>query len=81
LRKALKEQPSIEAKRRIQELLEKLGLPPDHLQGLRALEVLEHIDMPESRQLLAKLADGTPDAWLTKDAKAISRRLAAKPQK
>jgi hypothetical protein len=78
LEKALKGQPSIEVKRRIQELLEKLRESPVRLQALRALEVLEHIDTAESRQLLARLADGASDAWLTKEAKAIDRRLAGK---
>jgi RNA polymerase sigma factor (sigma-70 family) len=78
LRKALEERPSIEVKRRIEQLLETLRLPPERLQALRALEVLEHLDTPESRQLLAKLADGAPDAWLTREAKAVNRRLAAK---
>src|SRR5262249_56199696 len=81
LRKALKDRPSIEVKRRIEQLLEKLRLPPERLQALRGLEVLEHLDKPEARQLLAKLADGAPDAWLTQEAKAINRRLAAKQQK
>src|SRR5262249_43513329 len=81
LRKALNERPSIEVRRRIEQLLEKLRLPPARLQALRSLEVLERIDTPEARQLLAKLADGAPDAWLTKETKAISQRLAANHQK
>jgi hypothetical protein len=75
LQKALKGQPSIEVRRQVERLLEKLG--DERLQAWRALEVLEHIDTPESRQLLEKLADGPADAYLTKAAKAISRRLAA----
>jgi hypothetical protein len=76
LRKALKGQPSIELKRRIEQLLDRL-----RLEVLRALEVLERLDTPESRQLLEKLAAGPGDAWLTKEAKASTRRLASKDKK
>jgi dipeptidyl aminopeptidase/acylaminoacyl peptidase len=76
LRQALKAEPSREAQRRIQELLEKLpSWPAARLQTWRALEVLEHIDTAAGRQLLEKLAGGAPGAWLTEEAKAIQRRL------
>jgi hypothetical protein len=53
LRKALKGQLSPEAQRQVERLLERLGeVPPERLQVLRALEVLEHLGVPESRQLL-----------------------------
>src|SRR5262249_15206505 len=81
LQKALAGQPSIEAKRRIQQLLDKLPDAPERLQPARALEVLERLDTREARQLVAKLADGAPDAWLTQEAKAVNRRLAANHQK
>jgi hypothetical protein len=82
LGKALEGRPTIELKRRIEQLLEKLRtLPPVQVQALRALEVLEHLDTPESRQLLEKLAEGPPGAWLTKEAKAVTRRLASMPKK
>ena len=44
--------------------------------GLRAVEVLERIGTPEARQVLAKLADGAPEARLTQEAKASLQRLA-----
>jgi hypothetical protein len=81
LRKALKDQPSSEVKRLIEKLLEELRtlpLPPERLQTMRALEALEHLDTPESRQLLEKLAAGPAGAYLTTEAKAITRRLASK---
>jgi hypothetical protein len=78
VRKALEGGPSLEAKRRIQQLLEKLWMSPQGVRDLRALEILEHLDTPEARQLLAKLASGDPGAWLTQEAKAVNRRLAAK---
>src|SRR5262249_10212093 len=49
LQKALKGQLSIEAKRRIQQLLDRLE--EYRLQPLRALEVLERLDTPETQQL------------------------------
>ena len=79
LRKAMKDQVSAEVRRQVDGLLEKLrSLPPERLQTLRALEVLEGLDTPESRQLLEKLAAGPADAWPTKEAKAITKRLASK---
>jgi WD40 repeat protein len=76
LRKALKVQPSIELKRRIERLLERL-----RLQALRAMEVVEHLDTPESRQLVEKLAAGPGDDCLTTEAKAITRRFASRDKK
>jgi hypothetical protein len=45
------------------------------VRGLRAVEVLEYIDTPAGRAVLAKLADGEPSARLTQDAKAALARL------
>jgi hypothetical protein len=42
---------------------------------MRALEALEHMDAPEARELLQRLANGAPEAWLTKEATAALRRL------
>jgi len=79
LRKALEAQPSLETQKQLEELLEKLAdMTPERMQVLRALEVVERLDTAESRQLLEKLADGPADDYLTKEAKAIVKRLAAK---
>ena len=78
LRQALQAKPSPEAKRRLNELLDKLDsrtLSPETLRAVRAVEALEHIGTPEARQLLKALADGAPDARLTRDAKASLQRL------
>jgi hypothetical protein len=78
LRQALKNKPAPEAKRRIEELLEKLdnrSLAPEDLQALRAIEALEHIGTPEARKLLETLATGTPEARLTREAKAALKRV------
>jgi hypothetical protein len=79
LRKALQSPPSPEVRRRVEQLLSKLDDPcpaGDHLRSLRAIEVLEHIAIPEARQLLEKLADGAPEARLTREAKVALQRLA-----
>jgi RNA polymerase sigma factor (sigma-70 family) len=82
LRKALNAKPSLEVRRRIEGLLEKLAGGPS-LRALRAIEVLEHIAMPEARRYLAALAEGDASAAPTQEAKAalqrLSRRSASQP--
>ncbi len=77
LRTALSSQPSLEMRRRVQQLLEQLASPPSstHLRTLRAVEVLEHIGTPGAREVLETLAGGAIEARLTKEAKASLRRL------
>jgi hypothetical protein len=43
---------------------------------LRAIEVLEQVGSPEAREVLQNLADGAPEARLTREAKAAIARLA-----
>jgi len=80
LEKAQKGNASLEARRRVDELLERLKInstpPAQTLQALRAVEVLEHIGNAEARQVLQLLAQGAPDAALTMDAKESLERLA-----
>jgi WD40 repeat protein len=78
LQKALEAVPSVEKKRRIEQLLDTLssGRPsPEMLRPTRALELLERLDTPEARKLLEELAKGNPGARLTSDAKATLERL------
>jgi hypothetical protein len=79
LRKALESGPGPEARRRIEQILKRSGPgqppPGKTMQGLRAVEVLEWLGTDEARALLAKLADGSPGAALTRDAKATLARL------
>jgi hypothetical protein len=53
-------------------------LPPETLQAIRAVEVLEGIGTPDARQLLEALAEGAPEASLTLKAKAALGRLVQK---
>jgi hypothetical protein len=78
LRKALEADPSTEVKRRLEDLLAKANSKTpggDSLRSLRAVEVLETIATPEARQLLRRIADGAPEARLTREARAALERL------
>jgi hypothetical protein len=78
LRQALDRNPSAENRRRIEDLLARLdeAAPSgEALRALRAIEVLEHIGTPEASRLLKALADGAPEARLTREAKAALQRL------
>lgn len=50
---------------------------PNRLRILRAVEVLEYINTPASRDVLKTLASGAPGVLLTRDAKAALERLQA----
>jgi hypothetical protein len=79
LQKALKGNPSLEVKRRIEGLLARLrdvAPSPDLLRGLRSVEVLESIGTPQAQTLLRQLAAGAPEGELTREARAALARLA-----
>jgi WD40 repeat protein len=73
LRRALANRPTLEMRRRIEWLLDKLQGP--RLRVVRAVEVLERIGNPEARALLAELAKGGSEAEPTIEAKAALKRL------
>jgi hypothetical protein len=79
LRKALSaRQPSLELRRRIERLVEKLEGPvtsPERLREMRAIEVLEQIGSAECRKLLQQLAQGHPQSDLTGEARAALARM------
>jgi len=82
LRKTLAGNPSLEVRRRIEQLLEqprKPSLSPEQLRELRAVEVLEHIGTPAAQDVLKTLTKGAADARLTQEAKAALERLAKRP--
>jgi WD40 repeat protein len=80
LRRALRDNPSAESRRRIEALLEgpprRTAPAGDLLRRLRAIGVLEQIGSPESARILRDLAGGAPSARETLEAKIASERLA-----
>jgi RNA polymerase sigma factor (sigma-70 family) len=72
LRQAITGRPSLERRKRIERVLERLEREKVTLG--RALEALEHAATPQSHQLLERLAAGELDAWLTQEAKAALQR-------
>src|SRR5262249_24399950 len=77
LRRELKANHTLECRRRIERLVERLDtqpLPGISLANWRALELLEYIGNSEARELLKQLSDGQPAASLTEEAKAALER-------
>jgi len=81
LRQALAAQPSLEALRRVQRLLDKMAggapLSADQVQLVRAVEVLEQVATPAARQVLTTLAGGAAGALPTREAQSALERLNA----
>jgi WD40 repeat protein len=80
LTEALRALPSAESRNRIEALLARPRnvRKAEELRSLRALEVLDQIGTSEAGQVLRKLAEGAPDARLTREAKASLARREAK---
>jgi hypothetical protein len=78
LQRTLQDKPSPEVRARVEQFLAKLdwASSPERLRLLRAIEALEHIGTPEAKAVLKTLADGAPEARLTREAKASLDRLA-----
>jgi hypothetical protein len=87
LRQALKNNPSLEARRRLEKLLGRIeealkatgGVSPKLLQLLRGVEALERIGTPAARRALQTVADRAPDDNLGAEARAALGRLKAYP--
>src|SRR5439155_5475910 len=82
LRAALEKGPSLEARQRIEKILEAVASqppPPHKLRELRAVEALEYIATAGARAVLQALGQGAPDARLTRDAQAGLLRLGKGP--
>jgi hypothetical protein len=73
LRQALAKRPSLEVRRRIEALLAQL--PRTRWRAVRAVAVLEHMNMPQARTCLAALAKGAPGVRLTEEARDTLERL------
>jgi WD40 repeat protein len=82
LRKLLAEKPTLEARKRAEDLLALLNNPAamtEHLRALRAVEVLERIGTEPAQKVLQALADGAAEAPLTREANAALARCHRKP--
>lgn len=82
LEAALKGELSVEARRRAEQIVQRLQGPvtsPERMRPLRAVEALEQIGAADARQVLEALAKGAPEAWLTREAKASLERLRKRP--
>jgi RNA polymerase sigma factor (sigma-70 family) len=82
-RKALEGKPSLETRRRLEDLLEKAGsawwdVSAERLRSLRAVEALELAGTKEAREVLTLLAGGAPAARLSEQAQAALHRLASR---
>jgi WD40 repeat protein len=83
LRKALEKPNSLEVRKRLELLLDKvenLARSPKHLRTLRVITVLERIGSAGARQLLQTLAKGAPEARLTQEAQTALDRLGKRVQ-
>jgi WD40 repeat protein len=79
LLEAVRKRPSLEVRRQVEQLLEKLEGPVragEAVRELRSLEVPERIGTLQARQVLESLAGGPLEDRLTQGAKASLERLA-----
>lgn len=79
LRQKLAEKlPSLELRRRIERIVEKMGGPiktPEALGAIRITAALEYAGSPAALALLESLAKGPAEAWLTREAHTCLQRL------
>jgi WD40 repeat protein len=81
LREVLQGQPTPEVRRRAQRLVGDMALPsPERLRLVRAVEALEYAATPAAAKLLEELAQGAPQARLTREAKDALQRLSRRPR-
>jgi hypothetical protein len=74
----LRDLPTLELRLRVEALLKPLLQPllsPAQVQAVRMLEVLERIGNKKARAVLAEIARGAPEAWLTREAQGCVQRL------
>ena len=81
LRVTLKRDPSAETRRRLTQILDRLGKPtpelptPEQLRDRLTIAILEHIATAETRAVLEMLATGAPEAPRTAQAREALDRL------
>jgi RNA polymerase sigma factor (sigma-70 family) len=82
LHRAHEKNPSLEVRRRIDQLMQDMRDRPATGEALRlgrALAALEYAGTPDARRLLSELADGADGAWLTQQARAAFLRVSSLP--
>ena len=84
LRSALRDEPTLETRRRLEKLMEKQerqrwSPTPARLRAGRALEVLERAHTAEAQRVLEAFAAGATGAWLTQQAQEALARLSKQP--
>jgi hypothetical protein len=76
LRSTLEAKPSLEVRRRIEGILNKVQSPsPKRRQYLRAIDVLEHLATSDAKEILRTLSKGAPGTQVTTAAQAALDRL------
>ena len=78
LRAAHDARPPLEARRRLERLLNKLAepvVPTMVLQAIRGIEALELTDVPDARRALESIGRLTPETRLTRESLAAALRL------
>ncbi len=79
LRAVLNANPSLETRRRLEALLERLNhsgsFKGEALCGKRAVQILERIGTPDARSILVRLGQGLESANLTRAAKESLARM------
>jgi WD40 repeat protein len=76
LRAKLAGNPSVEVRRRIENVLRKMQvMTGERLRAVRVLTVLERVDSPSARAVMASLAQGAPQVWLTREAQTTLQRM------
>jgi RNA polymerase sigma factor (sigma-70 family) len=78
LRQALKKEPPLEVRRRLESLLEKV-VRLGRARSARLVQVLEQIGTPEARKVLEEWAQRDPEARLTCEARTSLERLKKRP--
>jgi hypothetical protein len=81
LRQALLDPLSLDSRRRIERLIERLAAETkspggERLRAIRALEVIEQIHSSQARAFVFALSNGMEESWLTQEAKAVLGRWA-----
>jgi len=76
LRKAVQDPSSLEVRQRLEQILKGLErYTPDKLRLIRSVEALEWMGTDDALRLITELADGAPDAYLTREAIGARDRL------